>query len=244
MGLQDSFSGIQRKTVFIIKPSKTEKCICFWTIHIIFFFSLFSTLRYKYCACSQICICTKQTESILKPMKYLLFLRHFNPINGKLYYLLWKQTWKKYLKHAVNYDTKWNIIFMLSLCSWNNFSFTNCESSTDWSLETDDERAGWHICHRGFLLQIINTKKKKSRFYSFTFPVLYFLNKISSSCFFDIYLCLEVICLRIIKDIKVSDKAREWRFHWTRTWTAVSYQGCISVGISEIFESQFLNGPF
>lgn len=128
-------------------------------MHIILFFSLFSTLRYKYCACSQICKCTKQTESILKPMKYLLFLRHFNPINGKLYYLLWKQTWKKYLKHAVNYDTKWNIIFMLSLCSWNNFSFTNCESSTDWSLETDDERVGWHICHWGFLLQIINLKK-------------------------------------------------------------------------------------
>lgn len=73
LGLQDSFSGIQRKSVFIIKPSKTEKCIFFCTIHIIFLFSLFSTLRYKYCACSQICMCTKQTESILKPMKYLLF---------------------------------------------------------------------------------------------------------------------------------------------------------------------------
>lgn len=146
-----------------------------YTYYLLFFIIFYT--RYKYCACSQICMFTKQTENILKPIKYLLFLRHFNPINGKLYYLLWKQTWKKYLKHAVNYDTKWNIIFMLSLCSWNNFSFTKCESSTDWSLEADDERVGWHICHRGFLLQIINTKKK-SGFYSFIFPVVYFLNNL------------------------------------------------------------------
>lgn len=63
-------------------------------------------------------------KAFLNQWSIYFFWRHFNPINGKLYYLLWKQTWKKYLKHAVNYDTKWNIIFMLSLCSWNNFSFT------------------------------------------------------------------------------------------------------------------------
>lgn len=128
------------------------------------FSSLFSSAGHKEIACGKICISTKQIENSLNHWSIYLFIlknRHFNPINGKLYYLVWRLTWKKYLKHAVNYDTKWHIIFMLLLCSLNDFSFTNCEPHTDWSLETDSKTDSRHACHARFSQWVINATRPR-----------------------------------------------------------------------------------
>lgn len=146
LGSQDvSPNASWEETALLSSKSKNnnrEKLLLLDRINYLQFSSLFSTAGYKEIASGKICISTKQIENSLNHWSIYLYLfkrRHFNPINGKLYYLLWKQTWKKYLKHAVNYDTKWHIIFLFLSYSLSSSAFTNCESRIHWSLETDAE---------------------------------------------------------------------------------------------------------